>query len=483
MDETGSDVLALSAVDLRRAIGVREVSCVEVMSASLARIRASNPAVNAIVDLQDEDDLMSQARARDEDLAAGRPCGALHGFPHAVKDLQMVAGVRCTQGSPIFRDFIPTADSLPVERLRAAGVILVGKTNTPEFGLGSHTFNAVHGLTRNPYDLARSAGGSSGGAAVALALRMIPLADGSDFGGSLRNPAGWNNVLGFRPSIGRVPTLAADAWLPSMGVSGPMARSVDDLALLLSVLAGHDPRAPLSLDEPGGSFEAVPRRDMAGRRIGWLGDFGGAAPCEGGVLALCETALHTFEALGCVVEPAIVEFEAERAWQAFLALRAWQTGSSLLPHYQNPATRDLLKPEAISEVETGLGLTAFDITAASVVRSEWTAAARRLWDRFDYLVAPTAQVFPFDAAERWPREIAGHTMRTYHEWMKGVCLVSLTGCPSLAMPAGFSVAGAPMGLQIIAPAHQDMACLELAAAYEAATRWTETRLPPQPGLP
>jgi len=472
------DVARLGAVELGAAIGAREVSCVEVMTACLGQVEAFNGTVNAIVALQDADDLLAQAQAKDDDLAVGRPCGPLHGFPHAVKDLQMVAGVRSTQGSPIFRDFVPDADSLPVERLRRAGVIFIGKTNTPEFGLGSHTFNAVHGLTRNPYDLARSAGGSSGGAAVALALRMVPLADGSDYGGSLRNPAGWNNVLGFRPSIGRVPVLARDEWLPSMGVTGPMARSVDDLALLLSVLAGFDARAPLSLEADGAAFAGVARRDMTGRRVGWLGDFGGAAPCESGVLELCSAASETFEALGCVVEPASVAYDHERAWQAFLTLRAWQTGSTLLPHYQDPATRDLLKPEAVSEIEKGLSLSAFDVTAASVVRSEWTAAARRLWGRFDYLVAPTAQVFPFDADARWPREIAGRTMRTYHEWMKGVCLVSLTGCPSLAMPAGFSPSGLPMGLQIIAPAHQEMACLELAAAYEAASPWTETRLPP-----
>jgi amidase len=481
MVQLSPDVCSLGARDLRREIDARRLSCVEVMTACLARIEALDGAVNAIVALQDADDLLAQAKAKDADLAAGRAHGPLHGFPHAVKDLQPVAGIRSTQGSPIFRDFVPVDDGLPALRLRQAGAIFIGKTNTPEFGLGSHTFNPVHGTTRNAYDLTRSAGGSSGGAAVALAMRMVPLADGSDYGGSLRNPAGWNKVLGFRPSIGRCPSLARDEWLPSMGVIGPMARSVDDLALLLSVLAGFDPRAPLSLDTPGADFATVTRRDTIRRRIGWLGDFGGAAPCEEGVLALCEAALGTFEALGCIVEPAAVAFDHERAWQAFLTLRAWQTGSTLLVHHQDLATRDLLKPEAVLEVETGLGLSAFDITAASVARSEWTAAFRRLWERFDYLVAPTAQLFPFDAEARWPREIAGRSMRTYHEWMKGVCLVSLTGCPSLAAPAGFSPSGLPMGLQIIAPAHQDMACLELAAGYEQASPWTDARPPPQLG--
>jgi amidase len=483
LDHGSTDLAEFGALDLSRAIHAREVSCVEVMEASLARIGAHNPAVNAIVELQDGDDLLAQARDRDEALHAGRSLGPLHGFPHAVKDLQFVAGMRSTQGSPIFRDFKPAADSLPVERLRRAGAIFVGKTNTPEFGLGSHTFNPVHGLTRNPYDLNRSAGGSSGGAAVALALRMVPLADGSDYGGSLRNPAGWNNVLGFRPSIGRVPVLARDEWLPSIGVTGPMARSVDDLALLLDVLAGFDARAPLSLAADAAGFAPVARPEPRGLRIGWLADFGGAAPCEPEVLEVCGSALATFEALGCAVEPASVAFDHERAWQAFLTLRAWQTGSALLALYQDPATRGLLKPEAVFEVEAGLELSAYDITKASVTRTAWNAAVRALWDRFDHLVAPTAQVFPFDADARWPREIGGRNMRTYHEWMKGVCLVSLTGCPSLAIPAGFSGQGLPMGLQIIAPAHQDRACLELAAAYEAATQWTSRRPPPllQPG--
>jgi amidase len=472
------DIVDLDAGELSRAIQAREVSCVEVMGAHLARIEALNPTVNAIVELQPAESLMAQARARDEDLRQGRSAGPLHGFPHAVKDLQMVAGMRATQGSPIFKDFTSAADSLPVERLRRAGVIFVGKTNTPEFGLGSHTFNPVHGLTRNPWDPTRSAGGSSGGAAVALALRMVPLADGSDYGGSLRNPAGWNNVLGFRPSIGRVPALARDDWSPSIGVTGPMARTVDDLALLLGVLAGFDPRSPLSLDGDPKAFATVARRDMRGSRIGWLADFGGAAPCEAGVLEVCEATLKTFADLGCVVEAAAPDFDADRAWRAFLDIRGWQAGSSLFPYYRDPATRDLLKPEAVFEVESGLALSAYDVAAASAVRSAWGASVRKLFEQFDFLIAPTAQVFPFDAEERWPRAIAGRTMATYHEWMKGVCLVSLTGCPSLAMPAGFSASGLPMGLQIIAPVQQEQACLTLAAAYEAASQWTKTHLPP-----
>jgi amidase len=468
----------MSALTLSRLIRQRRVSCVEVMAASLARVERRNGPVNAIVALRDPQELLREARNCDDDLSAGRARGALHGLPHAVKDLQAVRGMVSSSGSPILATFVPTADSLPVARLRQAGAIFIGKTNTPEFGLGSNTYNPVYGVTRNPYDLSRSAGGSSGGAAVALALRMTPLADGSDVGGSLRNPAGWNNVLGFRPSIGRVPTDEADAWLPSMGVVGPMARDVGDLALLLSVMAGWDPRAPLSADKSL-DFGPAGARSARGARIGWLGDFAGAAVTEPEVLSVCQNALKVFESLGCTVETATVASDPEAAWQAFQTLRAWKTGAKLLPYYADPTSRPLLKPEAVFEVEAGLRLTAYELEAASVARTTWSRAISDLFETFDYLLAPTAQVFPFEASEPWPRQIEGQSMRTYHEWMKGACLVSLSGCPSLAMPAGFSRAGLPMGLQIIAAVREEGRCLQLAAAYEAASKWTALH-PPNP---
>jgi amidase len=447
------------------------------MTAYLDHIEILNPRVNAIVALQDREGLARQARERDDQLARGDYLGPLHGFPHAVKDLQPVKGLRFTQGSPIFKDLIAPADGLMVERLRAAGVIFIGKTNTPEFGLGSHTYNPVYGVTRNAYDPGKSAGGSSGGAAVALALRMLPLADGSDYGGSLRNPAGWNNVFGFRTSIGRVPVHVREDWLPSMGVTGPMARRVEDLALLLSVQAGYDPRAPLSMESGGGQFLGSLAADVRGRRIAWAGDFGGFAPYEAGVLETCRHALNSFESLGCVVEEAFPSFALDKTWAAFMRLRSWQTGSALLPLYKDPARRALLKPEAQFEIEQGQALSAYDVFAESVVRSDWSQAVRRFFERYDYLIVPTAQVYPFDADLRWPREIAGQAMATYHEWMKAVCLVTMSGCPALAVPAGFGPQGLPIGLQIIAPVHGERACLELALAYEAATQWTAKRPP------
>jgi amidase len=473
-----SEIVKMDGAALAAAIRSRQASCVEVMTAYLDHIERINPKVNAIVALQDRKQLLTQASERDAQLSRGDPIGPLHGFPHAVKDQHPVKGIRSTQGTPILKDFIPTADALVVERLRGAGAIIIGKTNIPEFGLGSHTYNPVFGVTRNAYDQTRSAGGSSGGAAVALALRMLPVADGSDYGGSLRNPAGWNNVFGFRPSIGRVPSDARDVWNPSMGVTGPMARNVTDLAMLLSVQAGYDARAPLSLDGNGAEFAKGLEKDFTGTRIGWLGDFNGWAPYEPGVLEVCGIALKAFESIGCSVEEVLPDYPLDAVWRAFVQLRFWRQGETLLPHYNDPSTRALLKPEAIFEIENGLKLSAFDVTAASVTRTEWHHSVNRLFERYDFLVAPTAQVFPFDVDIHWPQEIAGTKMQTYHEWMKAVCLVTMSGCPALAAPAGFGPEGLPIGLQIIAPNHRELSCLQLAQAYERVTDWTNKRLPP-----
>jgi amidase len=477
MKATLSDIVLMNGTDLSRAIHSKRVSCVEVMKAYLTHIERVNGAVNALVALQDPADLLAQAGERDAQLARGEDMGALHGIPHAVKDLQAVKGIRTTQGSPIFKDFVPTADSLMVERLRGAGAIVIGKTNTPEFGLGSHTFNPVYGFTRNAYDQSRSAGGSSGGAAVALALRMAPFADGSDYGGSLRNPAGWNNVCGFRTSIGRVPSDNRDTWLPSMGVVGPMARNISDLAMLLSVQAGYDARVPLSVDGEGVLFRQNLQSQYKGKRIAWGGDLSGKTPCEPGVLDVCKTAVGTFSELGCHVEEAHPDYDLDAVWRAVVKLRGWQQGVSLAAYYQDPAKRALLKPEAIYEIETGLRLSAYDATAASVVRTEWYQAVRRFFERYDFLILPTAQVFPFAVEMRWPETIAGNKMETYHEWMKGTLLVTMSGCPSLAVPAGFNAEGLPMGIQIIAANRRELECLKLAYAYETARNWN-LRVPP-----
>jgi amidase len=447
------------------------------MAAHLDRIEAVNPQVNAIVSMPPREDLMAAAGEADARQASGEPLGPLHGLPHAVKDLQPAKGLRFTQGSPLHKDRIAAADSLMVERLRAAGAIFVGKTNTPEFGLGSHTFNPVFGATHNPYDLGRSAGGSSGGAGAALATRMLPLADGSDYAGSLRNPAGWNNVFGFRTSQGVVPAGGSEVWLGTMSVLGPMARSVEDLALLLSVQAGYDARAPLSVSGDGAVYRQGLDASVKGRRIGWLGDYGGQIPHEPEVLEVCRAALKPFEALGCVVEEARIDAPIEPAWQAMIRLRSWQQSASFIADYRDPARRTLLKPEAVYEAETGLALGAFDLNAASEVRTSWYLAVNKLFDRYDCLVAPTAQLFPFPVEDRWPKAIAGRTMRTYHEWMQSVLMITLSGCPALAVPAGFGAAGLPIGLQIVGPNRGEVGCLQLANAYEGATSWASKRPP------
>jgi amidase len=477
-----SDITDLDGVALGRAIRSRAVSCAEVMGAYLDRIEQLNPTVNAIVSLQERGGLLAQAAKRDAMVARGEIMGPLHGFPHAVKDLEATKGIPTTKGSPLFRDFVPEADTIMVERLRAAGAILIGKTNVPQFGLGSHTTNPVFGPTRNPYDPSRSAGGSSGGAAAALAMRLLPVADGSDYGGSLRNPAGWNNVFGFRPSTGRIPADDRDLWLPSMGIAGPMARTVPDLAMLLAVQAGYDARSPLSIGGDGAEVLGSLDRDFKGARVAFLGDFGGELPYEAGVLDLCRKAMRTFEDLGCIVEEAIPDYPVDTVWQAWLKLRAWQTGSAGRAYYDDPTSRKLLNPQMVFEVESGMKLSAYDIAEASEVRSAWYRAVLKFFERYDFFVLPTAQVFPFAVETVWPTEIAGRPMVTYHEWMKVVLPVTMSGCPALAVPAGFDARGLPMGLQIVGPNRSEFACLQLAQAYDQASGWVAKHPPPLAGL-
>jgi amidase len=472
-----SEIVMMDAGELAAAIHARKVSCVEVMIAFLDHIDRLNPKVNAIVALQDHAGLLAQAREKDDELARGVPAGPLHGFPFAVKDLAPVKGIPMTMGSPILKDNVPAVDSIMAARIRAAGAVFIGKTNVPEWGMGSHTYNPVYGATFNAYDQTRSAGGSSGGAAAALALRLLPVADGSDNAGSLRNPAGWNNVFGFRTSYGRVPVEGRDPFMPNMTVAGPMARNVSDLVLLLSVQAGYDARAPLSIRGDGTAFRAPLTRNFEGARIAWSGNFGGTIPHDSEVLSVCKAALKTFEQLGCAVEEAQPDFSTDELWAAYQALRAWYAAGPLMAYYRDPVKRALLKPEAVYEIECALKLSAFDITAAAAVRARWYEAARRFFETYDFFLVPTAQVFPFDATIHWPAEVAGVKMASYLEWQKGMIPVTMAGLPALAMPAGFSAAGLPIGLQIAGPNQSEFACLQLAHAYDCATGWTKRRLP------
>jgi amidase len=468
-----TDLHSLSATALSGLIAARRLSAAELMAATLARIDAVNPKVNAIVSLRDRDALMAEAAAAD----AGPSRGWLHGIPLALKDLVATAGIRTTWGSPIHADHVPATDDLLAARLRGAGAILIGKTNTPEFGLGSHSFNPVHGTTLNPYDLGRTAGGSSGGAAAALAARLLAVADGSDMMGSLRNPAAFCNVYGFRPTWGLVPAEPeGESFLQLLATDGPLARGIEDLARLLETLAGPDPRVPLA--RPWQPFAAGLDAPVAGRRIGWVGDWAGYYPTEPGLLELCENALEGFAELGCAVEPVVPPFDPGALWRAWLTLRGFANASRRRALWDDPASRTLLKPEAIWEIEQGLQLSAQDIHDASLIRSEWFRCLAELFARFDALALPAAQVFPFDAALRHPEAIAGRSMDTYHRWMEIVVPASLAGVPALAVPAGFDARGLPMGLQLIGPAGGDAALLQLGQAWHRATDWPG-RAPPR----
>jgi amidase len=472
------DIAGLSATALSAAIARRAVAPSEVMAAVLARIAAVNPALNAIVALRDAETLLAEARAMDD---APRQ-GWLHGMPVAVKDLQVTAGIRTTWGSPIFADHVPAADEMLARRLRAAGAILIGKTNVPEFGLGSHTFNPVYGTTANPWAPDRSPGGSSGGAAAALAARLVPVADGSDMMGSLRNPAAFCNVYGFRPSFGRVPAdPVGDIFLNTLATDGPMGRTVEDVARLLEILAAPDAANPYGL--PWEPFAAELDADCEGLRIGWLADWGGAWPIEPGILEICTAALATFEGLGARVEAVAPPVPAEALWEAWCTLRSFAVAARLAPLHADPARRAQLKPEVIWEVERGLSLTAMAVHRASALRSAWFAAAAGLFARLDLLAMPAAAVWPFPAAWRWPQAIGRVTMDSYHRWMECVVPVSLAGLPALALPVGFggppgnAAGGLPMGMQIAGPRGADRAVLRAGQAWHRATDWPARRPP------
>lgn len=472
-------IAGMSAVALSRAIHAREVSCVEVLDACYAQIDRLNPVVNALVAFADRDAMRRQARALDERLARGESLGPLHGFPQAPKDIMPAAGMVTTKGSPIFAGQVSQADCVVFERMRAGGCLFVARSNSPEFGLGGHTYNPVYGTTRNAWDATRSAGGSSGGAAVAVALSMLPVADGSDMMGSLRTPAAFNNVYGLRTSVGCVPHgPGEEVFFQQFSVAGPMARDVPDLALLLSVQAGFDDRLPLTRRGEGQrDWGAALARDWRRARIGWLGDLKGHLPMEPGVLDTCRAALRYFTDIGCTVDDALPAFDFESLWRAWLDLRSFSVAGANGALYENPEKRALLKPEALWEIERGRALSAMRVYDAARVRSAWYEALRRLFATYDFVVLPAAQVFPFDAALDWPHAVGGREMDTYHRWMQAVVPATMAGLPALAAPAGFGPQGLPAGLQIIGPAQADLAVLQIGHAYDQASGYARRRSP------
>jgi amidase len=433
---------------MAKLIRAGKLSAREAVEAHLAQIESVNPKVNAIVTLAAEQAL-ERAFEADEAQAAGHPLGPLHGLPTAHKDLQLTRGIRTTFGSRIFKDFVPDQDSPLVERMKSAGAIMLGKTNTPEFGAGSQTFNEVFGATLNPWDTTKTCGGSSGGAAVALACQMVPIADGTDLGGSLRNPASFCNVVGLRPSAGRVPVLPA-AGSSSMSVDGPMARSAADLAFYFSAMADPDPVFAQTLD-----------RDFKGVRVAWWKDLGGI-PIDSRVRDITNAQRRVFEFLGCIVEDAEPDFTDVD--ETFRTLRFRSTAIRMADHFsQHP---DLIKDTLLWEIEQGSRLSAPDVAEAEMKYEELHQRMRRFMDRYEFFVLPVSQVLPFDVNQHWPQEIEGTRMNTYIDWMKSCYYISVMGPPSISVPCGFSSEGLPVGIQIVGRHQDDWSLLQAAHAFE-----------------
>jgi len=454
-----SEICGMSAVEMARRIRAKELSAREALDAHLKQIAAVNGEVNAIVTLVPEQ-ACERARQLDEDAARGHFHGPLHGLPVAHKDLASTKGIRTTFGSPIFEDFVPVANDLIIDRIQQAGAVTIGKTNTPEFGAGSQTFNPVFGATRNPWDLSKTCGGSSGGAAVGLACGMIPIADGSDMGGSLRNPASFCSVVGLRPSPGRVPRVpATDAWNP-IPVVGPMGRMVGDVALLLSAIAGPDPRAPLSIHEPGSRFAGPLEGNCKGLRIGWCAGFAGL-PFDRRIRAVFEAHRKQFELLGCITEEANPDFAgADEAFRVFRALGFYQ---------QLGALSGPMKATILQEIERGSRLTGPQIADAEIRRSRLFARVGQTMTKYDFLVLPVTQVPPFDLGHEYVTEIEGVKMESYIDWMRSCYFISMTGLPAISVPAGFTPEGMPVGIQIVGRHHDDWGVLRMAHAFEQVT--------------
>jgi amidase len=458
-----NDICYWSLREQLAALRSRKVSARELMSAHLQQIRTWNPQVNAIVGQLDDQACLQLAAGADQALAKDGP-GALLGLPWAFKDMEPAMGLPWTRGSSVFEHAVADHDSLLVERLRTAGVIPIGKTNVPEFGAGSHTYNAVHGITRNPYDLRMSAGGSSGGAGAAVACGMLPAADGSDLGGSLRNPGNFNNVVGFRPSVGCVPN--APSTLPFLGflVKGPIARRVEDAALLMSVMAGADERDPACDHTDPRQFAHLTERDFKGVRIAWCPDLGGL-PLDPRVRRVLEAQREVFVSMGCRVDEAAPDLTA--ADEVFLTLRAFRTWSNFAPLLK--AKRMHLKMEMIQEIEAGARLSMEQISKAMLRHAELIEGMRKFQNAYEFIVCAVNQVPPFDASWHWPREIDGKPMTHYIEWMQSAYFISSTFHPAISVPAGFTEEGLPVGIQLVGRYREDFKLLQFAKAFEGAT--------------
>lgn len=465
------DLTRLTARALAEGIRTRRFSSEEVVTAHLARIDALNPSVNAIVSFRPEEAL-AEAREADRLIARGVVHGPLHGLPIAVKDLMDVEGIRTTHGSRIYADNVAATDSVIAGRLRSAGAIFVGKTNVPEFGVGSHTFNDVWGPTRNPYDLSRSAGGSSGGAAAAVTSGMLPFADGSDLGGSIRNPASFGNLVGLRPTAGRVASARpGNAWDPG-SVLGPLARGVEDAATLLSVISGPERRAPLSIDEDPAVFRSLLPRPFSGARVGYSPDLGGL-PLDPEVRRATEDAAALAAELGAEVVPVDPDLsEADLVFETFRSLEFLDGHADEIRSHPGLVKRTLKE-----DVSWAHGFSAQEITGAAAARTRLFRAFQALFDDVDLLLAPCVQVLPFPIEWEYPTEIDGVAMDRYYAWQRSCSRITATAMPALAMPMTFSSAGLPIGVQFIGPYRGDARLLEFGLSWEVAVADTIARRP------
>ena len=466
-----SELCFKSACEQQRLIRSRKISVTQLITAHLDQIERYNPKLNAIVTLTAESALQ-EAQQADQAIATQKELKPLHGLPVAHKDLFLTKGVRTTFGSPIYKDFIPELDSLPVERLKKAGAISLGKTNTPEFGAGSQTFNTIFGATLNPYDLTKTCGGSSGGGAVALATGMVALADGTDLAGSLRNPANFCNLVGIRPSVGRVPSWPEQLGWYAMSVAGPMARTVEDLALAMSVMSGPDDRSPIALDTPGSIFTTPLQRQFKGCKVAYSEDLGGL-PIEPEVRKVMQASRGVFEKLGCEVVDDVIDLS--EAGEIFMLWRAWRTELRISPLMKEH--RNQLKDTVIWNAEQGLDLTGPQLARAEAKRTEIYHRMREFMSRYEFFVLPVNQVVPFSVDLDYPREINGVKMETYIDWQKTAYFISAMGNPAISVPAGFTDSGLPVGVQIVGGHRQDLAVLQMAYAFEQATRFGERRPP------
>jgi amidase len=459
-----SDFVFQDAVELSRKLQSREVSAREALEAHLQQIDRVNHSVNAVCTLSAD-----QAMETAQKLDNGPVRGPLHGMPIGVKDLSPTKGIRSTFGSPIYADWVPDFDALPVTRIKQAGAVIVGKTNTPEFGAGSQTFNKVFGTTLNPYDTSRTCGGSSGGSAVALACGMVPLATGSDLGGSLRNPAAWCNVVGIRTSVGRVPSYPTTLGYNSLSVQGPMGRTVDDVALQLSVLAGPDDRIPNCLPEPGKRFASPLERSLKGVRVAWSPDLG--FPVDASIKATLEKQRRVFEDLGCIVEEATPDLSD--ADEIFHVFRAYKFASDYKKHLEEQPEK--LKDTVIWNIREGLKLSAMDLAEAEIKRTRLHERMAAFFSKYEFLLCPVTSVQPFSIEQEYVTEINGVKLDNYIKWMATCYAITVTGNPAMSVPAGFTDDGLPVGLQIVGGYQKDFAVLQMGKGFETATQFGRVR--------